>query len=180
LGLVSLTVYGGGVRLFSLLAGVATGLFVAGCAAPFIAARSEPSQAAGVSVAFCGSSKVTAEKLLRAAEPPSDLPTEVGGSGGLAPPEEASFCLKVDNHGRQTVRVDRSYLQLLAPHEKQPWIPDTDDQEVIVHAGEAKQLHVSFHYSPMPSGEDLKLLLESAFTVEGRRLKIAPLPIRKN
>jgi hypothetical protein len=149
------------------------------CAGPFSAAPSASAQAAGVTVSFCGSSKVTAERVLRTMEPPSDLPSEVGGSGGLEPPEEASFCLKVENRGTQTVRVDRSYLVLKCPREKQPWVPDKDDQEVIVHAGESKQLQVVFHYSPMPSGEDVAVILEGAVSAGGRRLKLPPLPLRK-
>jgi hypothetical protein len=152
-----------------------------GCAGPFAAARPDAaSRSEGVSVSFCGSSKITAEKVLRTMEPPSDLPPEVGGSGGLEPPEEASFCLKVDNRGGQTARIDRSYLALKCPREKQPWIPDSDDQEVIIHGGESKQLHVSFHYSPMVSGEDVALVLESAVTIGGKRVRLAPLPLRRN
>ena len=62
-----------------------------GCAGPFLATRPEPSRGEGVSVSFCGSSKITAEKVLRAMEPPSDLPSEVGGSGGLGAGKLKSF-----------------------------------------------------------------------------------------
>jgi hypothetical protein len=159
---------------------VVAAMLLAGCAGPFAAARNEPSRADGLSVGFCGSTKITAEKVLQAMAPPSDLPTEVGGSGGLEPPEEARFCVSVDNRGAQTARIDRSYLALKCPREKQPWIPDSDDQEVIVHGGESKQLHVSFHYSPMPSGEDVSVLFEGAVTVGGKRARLAPLQLRKN
>jgi hypothetical protein len=153
---------------------------LAGCAGPFAAVRPEASRGDGLSVGFCGSTKITGERVLRAMEPPSDLPSEVGGSGGLEPPEEARFCLSVDNRGTQTARIDRSYLQLKCPREKQPWVPDSDDQEVIVHGGESKQVHVSFHYSPMVSGEDVTLLLEGAVTVGGKRARLPPLALRKN
>lgn len=155
------------VRLFLLLAA---------CGAPFSAVR-PASQASGVSVSFCGASKINS---LRRFEPPSDLPTEVGGSGGLEPPQEVSFCLLITNRGAATARFDRGDLELKCPSEKQQWVPDKDDQEVIVRAGESKELHVGFHYSPLQSGEDVTLLFEKALTISGRFVRLPPLPLRKN
>jgi hypothetical protein len=163
-------------RLVRLIAIV----LVCGCAAPFGEARPGViSKAGGASLSFCGSTKVTAQRVLDNMEPPSSLPTEVGGSGGIEPPEQARFCVKLENRGSQTIRVDRSYLALKCPREKQPWIPDSDDRDVIVHGGETKQLYVSFQYSPMSAGEDVSLLFDGAVAAEGRPLKIAPLPLRR-
>jgi hypothetical protein len=149
-------------------------IFSIACAGPFVdVGRS--SKSGSIMASSCGSTKITAEKVLSNMEPPSSLPTEVGGSGGLEPPEDAQFCVELDNRSNQTVRVDRSYLQLKCPREKQPWIPDSDDQEVIVHAGEAKKFHVSFHYSPMPSGEDVQILFDRAI----KGVSLPPLPLRK-
>jgi hypothetical protein len=151
-------------------------ILLVACAGPFKATGA--SQASGVEVRFCGSSGSLGG--LRKMEPPSDLPSEVGGSGGLEPPQEVRLCLELENHGPDTARLDRSYLQLKCPSEKQPWVPDSDDQEVIAHAGESRKLHVGFHYSPLPSGEDVKLLFDNALTVGGRRAKLPPLPLRRN
>ena len=68
MGLGALKVYAGGVRLVILLLG---------CAGPFAATRPEASRAEGVSISFCGSSQITAEKVLRTLEPPSDLPPDL-------------------------------------------------------------------------------------------------------
>ena len=149
-------------------------IFLFACAGPFIDVG-KSSKSGSITVTSCGSTKITAERILSNAEPPSSLPSEVGGSGGLEPPEQAQFCVQLENHSSATVRVDRSYLQLKCPREKQPWVPDTDDQEVIIHAGESKKFNVSFHYSPMPSGEDVQLLFDRA--VKGAQLP--PLPLRR-
>ncbi len=153
-------------------------IFLAACAGPF-GDLGKSSKSGSITASSCGSTKITAEKILANAEPPSSLPTEVGGSGGLEPPEEAQLCVLLENHSDKTVRVDRSYLQLKCPREKQPWIPDSDDQEVIVHGGESKKLYVSFHYSPMPSGEDVQILFERAVKLDGKALSLPPLPLRK-
>jgi hypothetical protein len=149
-------------------------IFLVACAGPF-ADVGKASKSGGVTASSCGTTKITAERILSNAEPPSSLPSEVGGSGGLEPPEQAQFCVQLENHSNTTVRVDRSYLQLKCPREKQPWVPDSDDQEVIVHAGETKKFNVSFHYSPMPSGEDVQLLLDRAI----KGVSLPPLPLRK-
>ena len=76
-----------------------------------------------------------------------------------------SVCLRLENHGSEVARLDRSDLELHAPHETDSWEPDSDDQEVIAHAGETRELHVAFQYSPLPSGEDVELVLDKALTV---------------
>jgi hypothetical protein len=156
-------------------------ILLGGCGGPFVEARpgSATVQATGVSVAFCGSTKMTTERVLKAMEPPSSVPSDVGGSGGLEPPEEAQFCLRLENRGSQTVRVDRRALTLSCPREKQPWVPDGSDREVIVHSGESKQLRISFHYSPLPSGEDVAVVLDGAVSAGGRPLKLPSLPLRR-
>jgi hypothetical protein len=153
-------------------------ILLVGCAGPFVD-LDKPSKSQSITASSCGSTKITAERVLNNMEPPSSLPSEVGGSGGLEPPEQAQLCVQLDNHASGTVRVDRSYLQLKCPREKQPWVPDSDDQEVIIHAGESKKFKVSFHYSPMPSGEDVAILFERAVKVEGRVVALPPLPLRK-
>ena len=51
---------------------------------------------------------------------------------------------------------------------------------MIAHPGETKELHVSFHYSPLPSGEDVTVSFEHAVTVGGKPVKLRPLALRKN
>jgi hypothetical protein len=149
----------------------------AGCGAPFEAVR--PSATAqGVTVRYCGSSDVSPDAVVRAMEPPSSLTPEVGGSP-LPGPEELRVCLRLENRGTQPARVDRSYLQLRAPREKQSWVPDSDDQEVIAHPGQTRELHVTFHYTPLVAGEDVSLVLDDAVTVGGRAAHLPPVLLRK-
>ena len=152
-------------------------ILVAGCAGPFL--ESKPSAPrGGVALIFCGSSDSSPDSVLKSMEPPTRLPPEVSG-GELEPPEELRVCLKLENKARAVARLDRSMLELKCPREKQSWAPDKDDQEIIVHPGEAREFHVNFHYSPLPSGEEVAVRFERALTVGGKPVNLPPLVLRK-
>jgi hypothetical protein len=155
---------------------LATVLLVAavGCGAPFAEIKpSEPKS--GVAVVYCGSAAASTASILKAMEPPVGQ----SGGGGMEEQKLLSVCLHLENHGSEVARLDRSDLELHTPHETDSWEPDSDDQEVIAHPGETKELHVAFRYSPLPSGEDVELLLDKALTVGGKRLKLPPIGLRR-
>ena len=52
-------------------------------------------------------------------------------------------------------------------------------QEVITHPGESKEFHVIFHYSQLPSGEDVSLKLDRALKVGDKLVKLPPIALRK-
>jgi hypothetical protein len=164
-------VYDDRVRFFLLL--------LAGCAAPFVEVKPHPVAAGGVNVTFCGSADVSPDTVMKTMEPPSSLPSEVGGGGGLEPPKDLRVCLRVENRGRAPARLDRGAVTLKCPREKQPWVPDSDDQEVIVHAGESREAHVFFHYSPLVAGEDVAVILDAALKVGEARARLPPIVLRK-
>ncbi len=149
-------------------------LAAVGCGAPF--AEVEPSAPrAGVGLVYCGSSAVSAESIMKAMEPP----TGQTGAGGMPEQKELRVCLRLENHGAAVARLTRSDVVLHCPHETDSAEPDHDDDEVIAHPGETRELHVTFRYSPLPSGEDVTLRFDGALTVGGKPLKPAPLALRK-
>jgi hypothetical protein len=152
-------------------------LLAFGCT-PFVAIKpSTPTD--GVGVTFCGSSATSPESVMKSLEPPTNVPPEVGGSAGLPEQKELRVCLKLENRGDKPARLTRSRVRLRCPHETDSWEYDRDDEEVIAHPGETRELHIAFRYSPLPAGEDVQLLFEGALTVGGRPAKIAPMVLRK-
>ena len=146
-----------------------------GCAAPF--AEVEPSApVAGVALVYCGSAGMSTKSVMAAMEPPTG---QAGGEDSVPAPKVLTVCLRLQNQGGEVARVDRSAIELHCPHERDDAESDSDDQEVIAHPGESKELHVSFHYSPLPSGEDVTLGFEHAVTVGGKPVKLRPLALRK-
>jgi hypothetical protein len=153
--------------------GAAILILCAGCAGPFTEVHpSTPSS--GVAITYCGSSATSTESVLQAMEPPAGRPDMQ-----LRPPKELHVCLRLSNAGKQPARLNRSYVQLRCPREKQEWVPDSDDDVVIVHPGEARELHVGFHYSPLDAGEEVAVTFDGAVSAGGRPLKLAPIVLRK-
>lgn len=152
-------------------------LLIAGCAGPFQQSKPSAPQG-GVALSYCGSSDSSPESIVKAMEPPTRLPPEVSG-GELEPPEELRVCLKLENQSSQVARLDRTLVMLKCPREKQNWQPDRDDQEIIAHPGETRELHVNFHYTALPRGEEVSLTFERALTVGGKPLSLPPLVLRK-
>jgi hypothetical protein len=150
-----------------------------GCAPPF--AEVKPSAPrGGVALVYCGSAATSPESVMKALEPPSDLPPEVGGGGGVSAQKELRVCLRLLNRGAEVVRLDRSYVTLRCPGETDDWAPDRDDQLVIAHPGETRELHVAFRYSPLVHGEEVTLLFDRALTVGGKPARLGPVVLRKN
>jgi hypothetical protein len=149
-------------------------LALAGCGAPFSEVKpSAPDR--GVALVYCGSSATSAASVLKAMEPP------VGqtGENGLPEQKELRVCLRLENQGDAVARLDRSEITLRCPHERDDWTQDRDDEEVIAHPGEQKELHVGFRYSPLTSGEDVALVFDGAVTIGGHAAKLPPLLLRK-
>jgi hypothetical protein len=153
-------------------------LAAVGCT-PFVEVKPS-SPAAGVGVAFCGSSATSPESVMKSLEPPTNVPPEVGGSSALPEQKELRVCLKLQNRGAEPARLTRSRVRLRCPHETDPWEYDHDDEEVIAHPGETRELHIAFRYTQLPHGEDVQLLFDGALTVGGRAAKIAPIVLRKD
>jgi hypothetical protein len=148
-------------------------LLAAGCAAPFTEVK--PSAPVGaVGVVYCGSSMISPQTLVQMMEPPVGSPDQQ-----IDPPKELRVCLKLSNTGGKPARLDRSHVTLRCPHEKQTWVPDRDDEIVIAHPGETRELYVTFHYSPLVAGEDVAVVLENAITVADRAAKLPAITLRK-
>jgi len=161
----------------ALVAGVAVGgLAMAGlgCAAPFDLVK-QPEAHGGVALVYCGSSATSAESVMKSMEPP----TGPVGRSSLPEDKELRVCLRLENHGSEVVRVTRSDFGLKTPHESDSPSADSDDDLVIAHPGETRELHVSFRYSPLVHGEDVQLVLANAVTIGGHAAKFAPMTLRK-
>jgi hypothetical protein len=149
-------------------------LALAGCGAPF--AEVKPSAPkSGVALVYCGSAATSAESVMKAMEPPTG-PT---GESSMPAEKELRVCLRLENHGDKVAKVDRTDFELHCPHETDSAAADSDDQEVIAHPGETRELHVSFRYSPLVHGEDVEVILDKALTVGGARVKLAPIVLRR-
>ena len=145
-----------------------------GCAAPFDLVK--PSEArGGVALVYCGSAATSPESVMNAMEPPTG-PT---GQSSLPEEKELRVCLRLENHGSDVARVTRSDFGLRTPHESDSPAADHDDDLVIAHPGEVRELHVSFRYSPLVHGEDVQLILANALTVGGKAVKLPPITLRK-
>ena len=149
-------------------------LAVAGCGAPFAEVKPSAPQA-GVALVYCGSAATSPESVLKSLEPPVG---EAGGDG-LSAQKELRVCLRLENHGEKVARLDRGDIRLRCPHETDDWSQDRDDEEVIAHPGETKELHVAFRYSPLPAGEDVAVIFDGAVTIGGHAAKLPPLLLRK-
>ncbi len=149
-------------------------LAVVGCGAPF--AEVKPSAPkSGVAIVYCGSAATSAESVMKSLEPP----TGQLGDSSISEQKELRVCLRLENHGDQVAKVDRSDFELHCPHETDSWSEDHDDVEVIAHPGETREMHVSFRYSPLVHGEDVQLILDKALTVGGARVKLQPIVLRR-
>ncbi len=156
-------------------AGLVVAAFVGGCAAPFdLVKPSEPR--AGVALVYCGSAATSPESVMKSMEPP----TGPVGQSSLPEEKELRVCLRLENHGREPARLTRSDIGLKTPHESDSPAADSDDDLVIAHPGESRELHVSFRYSPLVHGEDVQVVLANAVTVGGHAVKLPPLLLRKH
>lgn len=145
-----------------------------GCAAPF--AEVAPTRPAdGVALVYCGSAATSPESVMKAMEPPTG-PTS---RSSLPADAELRVCLRLDNHGHDVARLDRSAFELRTPHETDAPSPDRDDELVIAHPGETRELHVSFRYGPLVHGEDVQLVVARALTVGGHQAALPPIVLRK-
>jgi hypothetical protein len=153
-------------------------LLMVSCAGPF-AALSPRVESSGVALVYCGSSSASTQTVMSSLEPPTG-PTDSSSSGLLPARKEANICLDVVNRGTKQVRLNRGAVRLRCPNETDDWSPDRDDQEVIAQPNETRRLHVAFHYSPLPHGEDAELLFDKAVTVGGHPVKVGPLKLRRN
>lgn len=159
-------------------AGALVLLALAGGCTPFKEVKPS-SPTGGVALVYCGSSATSPESVMKSLEPPTNVPPEVGGGGGLSDLKELRVCLKLENRGDKPARLDRTRVTLRCPHETDSWEYDHDDQEVIAHPGETRELHVAFRYGPLVHGEDVQVVFDGALTVGGRPAKIGPLLLRK-
>ncbi|HEY2748199.1 MAG TPA: hypothetical protein VGL86_26435 [Polyangia bacterium] len=155
---------------------VAVALFgLAGCGAPFNEVK--PSEARdGVRVVYCGSAATSAQSIINSMEPPVG---QTGGDNGMPEVKELNVCLRLENHGGDTARLDRTSVMLKCPRETDEPQADRDDQEVITHPGEAKEFHIIFHYTQLPSGEDVSLKFERALKIGDKPVKLPPIALRK-
>ena len=152
----------------------ALALCVAGCGGPFIEVHPGASKGE-LSLAFCGSTTASSAGVLRALDGP---PSEMEGRG-VNSPGEITVCMSLDNRGAQPVKVDRSHIALKSPRERQPWVPDGDDELFVIPPGTARTFHVKFASSPLLSGEDVAILLDSAVTSNGHTTPVPSLALRK-
>jgi hypothetical protein len=153
-------------------------LLAVSCAGPF-AAVAPRAEGSGVAIVYCGSATASSESVMKSLEPPTG-PTGSSESGLLPALKEASICLDFVNRGSKQARINRGAIRLRCPRETDDWVSDRDDQEVIAQANETRRLHVAFHYSPLPRGEDVQLSFDGAVTVGGHAVKVAPLKLRQN
>ncbi len=145
------------------------------CAGPFTEVRPGAHVVAGVAVSYCGSSSLRAASVVGTMDgPPSGETT----SPALARPREVTLCVQVDNRGRKPLRVDRSHLHLKCPHEKQPWVPDRDEDRFVVAPGAIRRFQVTFSYSPLASGDDVRILFDDVFATEEWPIVIPPMALR--
>src|SRR6185312_7328516 len=150
---------------------------VGACAAPVNVVK--PSSAvSGVSIVYCGSAATSTQSVINSMEPP------VGQGGGgdetMADVKELNVCLRLENHGAETARLDRTMVLLKCPRETDDPQADRDDQEVIAHPGESKELHLIFKYTKLPSGEDVTLKFDRALKVGDKPVKLPPMGLRKS
>jgi hypothetical protein len=145
---------------------------LAGCGAPFNEVKPSEAQG-GVAIVYCGSAATSAQSVINSLEPP------VGQGGGDNEVKELNLCLRLENHGSDTARVDRTMVMLKCPRETDEPQADRDEQEVITHPGESKEFHVIFHYTQLPGGEDVRVLFDRALKVGDKPVKLPPLGLRK-
>jgi hypothetical protein len=153
-------------------------LLAAGCAAPFSMVKQGGARE-GVAVTYCGATQSSPGSVMKSLDPPSAVESELRGSGEMPPPKELHVCLKVENKGSKPARFDRALVELKCPRERQNWQPDSDVQALVLHPGQSRELHVTFHYSPIDPGEDVSLLFDRALTVGGRSLHFEPVVLRR-
>jgi len=147
-----------------------------GCAAPFNAVTPSTS-AGGVSVVYCGSASTSAQSVINSMEPPVG---QSGGDNSMPEIKELNVCLRLENKGSQVARLDRTSVMLHCPRETDDPQADRDDAEVIAHPGESKELHIIFHYTKLPGGEDVSLRFDRALKVGDKLVKPPPIALRKN
>ena len=149
-------------------------LGVAGCAGPLVEVHPGASKGE-LSLAFCGSTAASGAGVLRALDGP---PSEMEGRG-TNDPGEITVCMTLDNHGARPVKVDRSHVTLKSPRERQPWVPDGDDEVFVIPPGTTRTFHVKFASSPLLSGEDVTIVLDSVVTTDGHSAHVPSLALRK-
>jgi hypothetical protein len=152
-------------------------LLAAGCAAPFSMVKPGGARE-GVTVSYCGATQSSPGSVMKSLDPPSAVESELHG-GLMPPPKELHVCVKVENKGGKPARFDRGLVELKCPREKQNWQPDADDQAVVLHPGQSRELHVTFQYSPIDPGEEVSLLFDRALTLGGRSLHVEPIVLRR-
>ena len=158
------------------VAASALALAAFGCGAPFSEVKASEARD-GVSIAYCGSSATSAQSVMNSLEPPVG---QAGADNGMPAIKELNVCLRLENHGSDTARLDRTSVMLKCPRETDEPQADRDDQEVITHPGESKELHIIFHYTQLPSGEDVRLVFDRALKIGDKPVKLPPLGLRKS
>jgi hypothetical protein len=146
---------------------------LSGCAGPLEATR--PSSGEGLTFSLCGSSTSSASSMLHAADSLSSGPSD---PGGLPPQGELHLCLEAANTGSRPLIIDRSHLHLKTQAERQPWIPDADNEEVEVKPGQHRRFAVAFASSPLDPGQAVYVELDGAVKVGGGRASVPPLALR--
>ena len=155
--------------------GSALVLTLSACAGPFLAVGAGTATSGQVVATFCGSSSARTASVIAALDgPPLASPTPT-----MEPPREVTICVQLDNRGSRPVQIDRSRFHLKCPREQQPWIPDQDDTRFVVPPQSTRKLKVTFSYSPLLSGEDVRLLFDEVAVIGERAISVPPLSLRK-
>jgi len=108
-----------------------------------------------------------------------DGPPLASPTPALEPPREVTICVQLDNRGARPVTIDRSRLHFKCPREVQPWIPDRDDARFVIPPASTRKLDVTFTYSPLLSGEDVRLIFDEVATVNSGVIALPPLALRR-
>jgi hypothetical protein len=148
-------------------------LALSGCAGPLEATR--PSTTGDLTFRFCGSSTTSTASLLHTADSLSSGP---GDPNALPPAGEIHLCLEASNAGSRSLVIDRSHLHLKTATERQPWIPDADNEEVEVKPGQHRRFAVAFASSPLSPGQAVYVELDAALKLGGGRPAVPPLALR--
>src|SRR5262249_60849479 len=94
------------------------------------------------------------QSVINSMEPP--VGQAGGGDEALPEIKELNVCLRLENHGSETARLDRTMVILKCPRETDDPPADRDDHEGIALPRESNELHVIFKYTKLPDGEDVK------------------------
>jgi hypothetical protein len=148
-------------------------LVLCGCAEPLIAVRTPAEvKAADIVVTYCGSASVTAGEVIRTMD-------NLGQDPGAEGKSQATVCLRVENKGKQALKVDRSLLALKRARESEPAEADTDDEQFVVPPLGKRQFHVTFDSTMMSSGEEVALEFGKSMRLDSKVVQVPSLALRK-